>query len=176
VFIFFIPLNKPKSMTYILKFLSVLFLLCLLLSSCGDSEVILLEDFEELPSNSLSMIVDGSAWSSDSIQTGLGVVAGSFSILGYNDSDLSALFILASSSVGTYELGTTNGQTPSFSAINFSTGNFTTVNTLASGQIEIVHSDELNKTISGRFNAMVVNSMGEEKTVTNGLFNELSYE
>ena len=163
-------------MSYILKFVSFSFLLCIFLTSCGDSEDILLEDFEELPSNSLTMIFDGDAWSSDSTQTGLGVTAGSFSIQTFNDSDLSTLFILASSSPGIYELGTTNGQTPSFSALNFVTGNFTTVNTLASGQIEIVRSDDVNKTISGRFNAIVVNAMGDERTVTNGLFNELVYE
>jgi len=163
-------------MPYIIKFVSFSFLLSIFLTSCGDSEDILLEDFEELPSNSLSMLFDGNAWSSDSIQTGLGVQAGSFSIQAFNDSDLSALFILASSSPGIYELGTTNGQTPSFSAINFSTGNFTTVNTLASGQIEIVRSDDVNKTISGRFNAIVVNGMGDERVVADGLFHELQYE
>ena len=163
-------------MTRILKFIPVLFILSLLLTSCGDSEDILLEDFEELPTNSLSMIVDGTAWSSDSIQTGLGITAGSFAISTFNNSDISTLFILASSSIGTYELGVDNGQTPSFSVLNFVTGNYTTVNEQSSGQIEIVETDDVNKTISGRFNAILVKSEGDFRTVTNGLFHDLPYE
>lgn len=164
-------------MTHILRFISILFLLCIFLTSCGGSEDILLEDFEELPSNSLSMSLDGSTWSSDSTSTGLGITAGSFSIGTFNNSDISTLFILASNSIGTYELGVDISQTPSLSIIDASAApNYSTVNFLSSGQIEIVRSDEVNKTISGKFNAILVKSEGDFRTVTNGLFHELRYE
>ncbi len=142
------------------------------LSGCSDDESG--PAWESIPEGSMSMLIDGEKWES-TIVSGVSV-SGINSYTAINGFDSNLSLTMEGNIVGTYKLG---GE--EFSSLTFAdntTGRtyITFEEDNASGEIVISETSLTQKTISGSFNAIVLDSDGETKTITDGLFHEISYE
>ena len=155
--------------------LCLLSLSILLLNCSGDDDGPNLPDYAGIPCNSLSMNYDGEDWASETLESNFSTFTQSHSQRAFRDGK-GPIFLLSTLAPGTYLLGEDLEQTPTLTFVDpDDPGNYTSLNTLASGQLEIVELDEENLTISGRFNAMLIGPNGDFKEVKDGLFHKMPY-
>lgn len=142
--------------------------------SCNNDVTVPIPDYANLPCGSLTMTYDGEPWTSTSVEGFMALNAISVSANGPVDW---VQYLLSSVDAGTYSLGGSIMQTPSLTIVDpADPGNYTTVNPNASGELIIVEKDDENKTISGRFNAILIGPNGDSKSITEGLFYKLPYD
>ncbi len=156
-----------------INFLNLL-VLCFLafgLLSCGDDDEGL--PFEVAPVGQMIMNYNGTDWESTNV-TGINSTAVS-SITAEGGLNL-VFMVLQNTDTGTYPIGAANLNSLSVRSLNSTTENYSTSNEAnASGEIIISAKDADNQTISGSFNAVVINDAGESRTVSNGFFNKMPY-
>lgn len=150
--------------------LGLLFSIAFLLSSCSDDDG---PAYLTIPEGSVALICDGEDWES-TIVTGLSISEiNNFNALNGVMSQVSLTF--EGNAEGTYTLGGESLNSITFSDNNTGSSYTTFEEANASGEIVVSEFNFSQQTISGSFNAVVVDSDGNSKEITNGLFNKIPY-
>jgi len=142
--------------------------------SCGDDESSsVTADYESVPVGQMSMTYNGEDWESSTV-TGISTSTTISTIT--SEGGLNLMFIvLESTEVGTYSIGGSNLTSLSMRNL-FVSEDYTTENEeTASGEIIIDAKNSTDNTISGSFNAVVVDDNGDSRIISSGLFNRIPY-
>lgn len=138
--------------------------------SCSDDEG---PAYNGIPDGSISMIHDGENWES-TLVTGVSVnQINNYNAINGTSSQLS--LTIENNDRGEYLLGgqSLSVMTFSINSTGESYGTFEEVS--ASGEIIVSEVNVSLQTISGSFNGILVDSDGNTKAITNGLFNKIRY-
>lgn len=138
--------------------------------SCGDDESS--PDYETVAVGQMEMTYNGEDWESSSVT---GIKSTAISTI-TAEGGLNLLFIvLENTDPGTYTMGGSNLTSLTVRNLVASEDYTTSNEATASGEIIIASKNETDETISGSFNAVVVDANGDSRTVATGLFNQISY-
>ncbi len=129
-------------------------------------------DYNSISAGTINLDLDGNAWSSINV-TGLSSVTIS-TITATGTTDL-LFMVLEDTQVGEYVTTETSGSSLTYRTLTGSENLTTDDRAGATGRINIAERDEDNKTISGTFMGTLIDEDGNSKTITNGLFNKISY-
>jgi len=152
--------------------INVLFLCAIVLSlvACSDDEG---PAYNNIPEGSISMDQDGESWES-TLVTGISVSGiNNYNAINGTESQLS--LTIENNSVGDYILGDQSRSVMTFSINSTAESYGSFEEESASGTINIKEVNVSLQTISGSFDAVLVDSDGNTKTISNGLFNKIRY-
>jgi len=152
--------------------LNILFFCAIVFSfvSCSDDEG---PAYNSIAEGSISMSHDGESWES-TLVTGISVSGiNNYNALKSTESQLS--LTIENNSIGAYLLGEQSLSAMTFSINSTAETYGSFEEELASGTITVEEENVSLQTISGSFDAVLVDSDGNVKVISNGLFNKIRY-